>query len=43
MQKNGECRMPEARRYLEEARDVAATLKWQFINDKIATELRALG
>ena len=34
--------LPEARRHLEEAQDVAATLDWQFINDKIAAELLAI-
>ena len=32
----------EARRHLEEAQAVAATLEWQFINDKIAAELTAI-
>ena len=32
----------EARRHLQEAQAVAATLKWQFINDKIAAELTAI-
>ena len=35
--------LPEARRHLEEAQTVAAPLKWQFINDRIASELQALG
>ena len=34
--------LPEARRHLEEAQAVAATLEWQFINDKIAAELTAI-
>lgn len=34
--------LPEARRHLEQAREVAATLDWRFINDKIAAELRAI-
>ncbi len=34
--------LPEARRHLEEAQTVAATLEWKFINDKIAAELTAI-
>ena len=34
--------LPEARRYLEEAQAVAATIESQFINDKIAAELTAI-
>jgi len=34
--------LPEARRHFKEARDVAATVDWQFIKDKIATELAAI-
>ena len=36
-------RLPEAQRSLEEAKTVAENLDWQFINDKIAAELLALG
>ncbi len=35
-------KLPEARRHLEEAQTVAATIEWQFINDKIAAELAAV-
>ena len=34
--------LPEARRSLEEARAVAATVEWKFINDKIAAEIQSL-
>ena len=36
-------RLPEAQRSLREAKAVAATIKWRFLNDKIDAELEALG